>query len=141
MDITITYADGMVRIQNIGYTTSSDQIDISAAPGEFVMEVSRAIPTNAALDSMTIWHKSGRRVCSFAAHEISIPAGPDIDTLIPLVDAILTQSSGGTTLTPINTIYVSGVNGSPTGNGSIADPSTPLQTVLLSQQQAHSQTA
>jgi len=122
MDITITYADGMVRIQNIGYTTSSDQIDISAAPGEFVMEVSRAIPTNAALDSMTIWHKSGRRVCSFAAHEISIPAGPDIDTLIPLVDAILTQSSGGTTLTPINTIYVSGVNGSPTGNGSIAEP-------------------
>jgi hypothetical protein len=123
MDITITYADGMVRIQNIGYTTSSDQIDISAAPGEFVMEVSRAIPSNPALDSMTIWHQSGRRVCSFAAHEISIPAGADIDALIPLVDAILTQSSGGgTTVTPKNTIYVSGVQGSPTGNGSIADP-------------------
>jgi hypothetical protein len=131
MDISITYADGMVRIQNLGYTSSSDQIDISAAPGTFIMEVSRAIPTNAPLDSITIWHQSGRRVCSFAASEISTPSGADVDTLIPLIDAILTQSSGGTSVAPINTIFVSAANGTPTGNGAINDPIDTIAAGIL----------
>ena len=123
MLLEFTFSDGMVRIKDVAVPNIASALDFSAPAGAFYSVLSDG--GNPLSDTMTIWHEHGSiPIVSFIAGECQVPAGADFATLKPLIDAILSQSTPtpGTTMTPVGTIYVSGTHGSPTGNGSLADP-------------------
>lgn len=131
MQLEFSYADGMVRIQDVTIPRTSGQLDFSAPPGAFYTSLATAVPADVAKDVMTLWHvHRPLAIASFTAAECSVPAGPDFATLKPLIDAILSQSTPtpSGTMTPVGTIYVSAVHGTPAGNGSLSDPIDTITT-------------
>jgi hypothetical protein len=88
--IEITNTNGAVNIKDVEAPDSHQKLDFSATAGSFDTELVSVSDGAGADDMLVITHASQGRIGAFKAFEFSTPSGADLQTIRPLVEALLT---------------------------------------------------
>jgi hypothetical protein len=116
---------GFVNIKDISTPESFAKLDFTGAVGSFYTRLGSDSGGPANSNTLTIVHAVAGEILTGTVDEFITPSDTSLIVLRPVIDALLNTPSSSTPavpMEPINTVYVSGVQGSPTGTGAIDSP-------------------
>lgn len=98
-EIVITRTGNSVNIKDVSAPASHSKLDFTATAGTFYTVLSSDAQAPTTDDTIVIYHKRKGIVGSFAATEFTTPSGADVETIRPLVDALIVSPASSAVAT------------------------------------------